>query len=74
MPNEDFKGFEDYFRRMNDSDKKWRLSDKQIKDNIDYINQYDHYKLNVCRFMFPKQIIQAFGQEFFNQHFNRFDQ
>lgn len=75
LPNEDFRGFEDYFRRMNDdSNKKWRLSDKQIKDNIDYINQYDHYKLNVCQFMFPKQIIQAFGQEFFNQHFNRFDQ
>lgn len=72
-PNEDFKGFDDFFDRMEKEDG-WKISDEQRKENIEYIKQYDHYKETVCRHMFPRQIAQAFGEKFFNDNFNYFGQ
>ena len=71
-PNEDFKGFDDYFDRL---DQHYRFGNginrQELMNNM---NQYDHYKKSAAKHMFPKQIIQAFGKDFFDNNFNRLGQ
>ncbi len=72
-PNEDFNGFDDFFNRMEKIDR-CNISDEERKDNIECINQDDGYKDVICQYMFPRQIVQAFGEKFFNDKFNYFEQ
>ena len=62
LANEDFNGFDDFFDRI-DIPKDYRNITMQD------IETYDYMKLTACQYMYPKQIIQAFGKEFFTQNF-----
>lgn len=70
-PNEDFKGWEDFVSR-----------DKYLSRHEKYARQFikdieagsDYYKQSVADQMYPKQIMQAFGKDFFENNFNRFGQ
>jgi len=73
LPNEDFKGFDDFFDRLG-KEHGWEFTKKEREDNLRNIMQYDHYKETVTNHMWPRQIIQAFGQDFFDEYFNRFGQ
>lgn len=66
-PNEDFIGWDDFFNRL---DVRQEDRDELLND----IMRLDNYKEFVSREMFPKQIAQAFGQEYFDKNFNRFGQ
>lgn len=70
-PNEDFKGWQDFIKRDKWLSRKEKYAQeflKDLKSGNDYIKQ------SVSDMMFPKQIIQAFGQEFFDTNYNRLGQ
>jgi hypothetical protein len=71
--NEDFIGWDDFFDRLN-ADSNYKQSDEEKQQVLRDIEQHDNFKLCVCDNMFPKQIIQAFGKEFFDEYFNRLGQ
>lgn len=66
-PNEDFKGWQDFCQR----DRYFRKYTKEAEQFIKTIeHSNDNFKITVCQFFFPKQIKQAFGEDFFNEYFN----
>lgn len=70
-PNEDFKGWEDFIERDEFFSKNEKYAQEFLKD----IKSGRKYMLDsITAMMFPKQIIQAFGQEFFDKNFNRLGQ
>lgn len=71
MANDDFKGWDDYANRDKYFRRHPQYFEKVLKD-IESDN--DYVKRSICDTMFPKQIIQAFGKDFFDQNFNRLGQ
>lgn len=66
-PNEDFAGWDDFFDRI---DVRQEDRDELMND----IMRLDNYKEFVSHEMYPKQIVQAFGKEYFDKNYNRFGQ
>ena len=78
-PNEDVKSFDDVIDRVwkmekqyydNREDVKQNLEDWGMLQNPPSDNAYDIIKDQ----LWPKQIIQLYGQDYFNNHFNRLGQ
>ena len=70
-PNEDFKGWQDFIKRDKWLSRNEKYAQKFLND-IESGNNY--FKQRVSHMMFPKQIIQAFGQDFFDLNYNRLGQ
>lgn len=66
-PNEEFQGWDDFFDRLD-------VRQERREELMNDIMRLDNYKEYVSSEMYPKQIMQAFGQDFFNKNFNRFGQ
>ena len=78
-PNEDVKSFDDVIDRVwkmekqyydNREDVKQNLEDWGMLQNPPSDNAYGIIKDQ----LWPKQIIQLYGQDYFNSHFNRLEQ
>jgi hypothetical protein len=66
-PNEEFAGWDDFFDRLD-------VGQERRDELMNDIMRLDNYKEYVSSEMFPKQIVQAFGKEYFDKNYNRFGQ
>ena len=67
-PNDNFNGWDDYIKR----DKFLRRKPKYAEQFMSDIERgSDYIKKSVANTMFPKQIIQSFGKDYFDNNFNR---
>lgn len=76
LPNEDAKSWDNVFQKVADA---YGMTYEQVKKNYTEHGVIDNpskpFALGIIKGTFyPKQIIQLYGKDFFNKHFNRLEQ
>jgi len=78
-PNEDVKSFDDVIDRVWKMEKQYYDNREDVKQNLEdwgmLQNPPSDNAYNIIKDqLWPKQIIQLYGQDYFNNHFNRLEQ
>lgn len=81
LPNENVKSWGEVINRIvkQDEGQPWAMTKEEVIDALKEYNVLDNptsdFALNYIKQIFwPKQIIQLYGRDFFNQNFNRLEQ
>lgn len=78
-PNDDVKSFDDLVDAVMNQDRNFFKSREQVIKNLNNIGLTDKEPSkwaidSISHMLWPKQIIQLYGQDFFNKYFNRLGQ
>lgn len=78
-PNEDVKSFDDVIDRIWKNEKDYYNSREEVKQSLESFgmlqNPPSDNAYNIIKDqLWPKQIIQLYGRDYFNNHFNRLEQ
>ena len=78
-PNDDVKSFDDLVDAVMNQDRKFFKSREQVIKNLNDMGLTDKEPSkwaidSISHMLWPKQIIQLYGQDFFNKYFNRLGQ